>query len=264
MPVPQAATGDEDADADADDSEGDQADAPTDETEAESSSESAQATITDDDGDSNDGDDTPDVDPAEIDTVSVDGFDEVDETVDEALDELNDATERAEAEAEANGGTQEDAGTDIDVADTSLGEESPFDGTESESDYEYGSTGSEGREPFGSSDSGSDSPDDNLDEIIVEGFARLAVVKVEPQSEQSALQDEFEEVFEAFRLGYFGREVVQEYLIVDEHDDIDPLWGFVGSMFMCMVVVMWMRPDSNEILGTGTETLRDFVNGVRN
>ena len=223
--------------------------------------ESTQAEVVEEDGE-----DEEVVDPNEIDTVDLDPFSQ---SVDDSLDELNAATERAAAEAGQN------AEPELDISGTDLGE-SAGDSDDSGSTGpfsadEQASTGSSGGGPGGQSDSDpgpfgdvSSQGDDELDEIIIEGFARAAVIKIEPKSEQSKLQTEFEEVFESFRLGYFGREVIYEYLVVDEHDNIDPIWGFFGSVLMCLVVVMWMRPDSDEITDKATESLSDLINGVRN
>lgn len=193
----------------------------------------------------------PDVDPSDIDTVDLDPFEE---GVDQQLDELSDATAREEEKRKDDG---------IDVADSSLGEESPFSGDEDFGGASGGHQGQQGQQSQFGDALGDDEPDDNFDEIIIEGFARLAVINIEPKTEQSQLQDEFEEVFEAFRLGHFGREVIYEYIIIDDQQDIDPIWGFFGSMLMCSVVVMWMRPDSDEIVGNGKETIEEFIDGVK-
>jgi len=213
------------------------------------------------------GEDEEVVDPGEIDTVDLDPFSQ---SVDESLDQLNEATERAAAEAGQN------AEPELDISGTDLGESAGDSGdsgggTGPFSADEQASTGGGGGTGGGQSDTDpgpfgdvSSQGDDELDEIIIEGFARAAVIKIEPKSEQSKLQAEFEEVFESFRLGYFGREVIYEYLVVDEDDNIDPIWGFFGSVLMCLVVVMWMRPDSDEITDKATESLSDLINGVRN
>jgi len=96
-------------------------------------------------------------------------------------------------------------------------------------------------------------PEEPLEDTIVNGAARLAVVGLPEsfeaggrvQSKQS-LQTEFEEVFEEFRLGHYGSAVAREYLFVDE--DVDPLWGFAASALACAAIVYWMRPDSDELL----------------
>lgn len=204
----------------------------------------------------------PVVDPSEIDTVDLDPFSK---SVDNRLDELSAATEVAAEESAS------EPEPEIDIGNTELGEpgdddasSGPFAADEEPTFSSGGSSTDAGGSDPGPFGDVSSQGDDELDQIIIEGFARAAVIKIEPKSEQSKLQDEFEEVFESFRLGYFGREVIYEYLVIDEQDNIDPIWGFFGSVLMCLVVVMWMRPDSDEITSKATESLSDLIDGVRN
>jgi len=175
----------------------------------------------------------------------------------------------------------------VDLADTNVGEpvtedddsdptggEDPFDGVEDGGDTgrdpgpgagaATGDAGGGGGGAFDGAEStysghdggmgeGFGDPDQPLDDTIVNGAARLAVVGLPDsfeaggrvQSKQS-LRTEFEEVFEEFRLGHYGSQAAQEYLFVDE--DIDPLWGFAASALACAAIVYWMRPDSDELL----------------
>lgn len=108
-------------------------------------------------------------------------------------------------------------------------------------------------------ESGPDAPslgDSEVASAINEGAARMAVVGLEDE-EKEELEAEFEEIFEAFRLGYFGGEVADEYLMVDG-EDVDPIWGFATSMMACAVFAVYMRPDSDEQL----EKIADAVGGI--
>lgn len=87
------------------------------------------------------------------------------------------------------------------------------------------------------------------------GAARAAIAGLEDSDE---LQEEFQGIFEAFRLGYFGQEFASEYLFVGDEEDIDPAWGLLGSMLCCCAVVLWMRPDGDEQI----ERLQDAVGGI--
>lgn len=90
---------------------------------------------------------------------------------------------------------------------------------------------------------------------INQGAARLAVVGLEDEDKER-LEGEFEEVFEAFRLGYFGGEVADEYLMVN--DEVDPIWGFAAAMMSCAIFAMYMRPDSDEQM----EKIAGVVGGI--
>jgi hypothetical protein len=52
-------------------------------------------------------------------------------------------------------------------------------------------------------------------------------------------------VFTAFRLGDYGEQVAEEYLFVE--DDVDPLMGFLAASLVCTAMVLWMRPDGDEL-----------------
>lgn len=82
---------------------------------------------------------------------------------------------------------------------------------------------------------------------INRGFARLAVIGIEDDDQKEDLRGEFREVFEEFQLGHYGNEVVHEYLMVED-DDIDPIWGFTGALVACVALVIYMRPDGDEIV----------------
>jgi hypothetical protein len=100
--------------------------------------------------------------------------------------------------------------------------------------------------------------DDDLDEVINSGFARLAVIGLDDEflvngslKSKQDLQDEFEEVFETFRLGKYGSQAAREYLFVNP-ENINPLWGFTASMVACTALVVWMRPDGDELVESVT------------
>ena len=61
-----------------------------------------------------------------------------------------------------------------------------------------------------------------MEVIIIDGGARLAIVGLE---ESDDLEDEFQEVFEAFRLGFFVTRFSEEYVLFGDDEAIDPAWG---------------------------------------
>jgi len=89
------------------------------------------------------------------------------------------------------------------------------------------------------------------------GAARLAVLGLDDEGvtndgkvwKKDDLQDEFLEVFEACRLGHYGSICVEEYLLV-ETDDIHPVWGLAGAMLICAAVVVFRRPDGDQLIDT--------------
>jgi len=99
-----------------------------------------------------------------------------------------------------------------------------------------------------------------LEDAVNDGAARLAVVGLE-DNEREGLEDEMREVFEAFRLGYFGAEFAEEYIFVQGEDSIDPAWGFAGAAFACLGVCLWMRPDGDEQFARMKDALGGLAGG---
>jgi hypothetical protein len=123
-------------------------------------------------------------------------------------------------------------------------------------------------DPDTDDDGDGDDPLDALDDrgealegAINEGFARLGVAGL-PDDEQDDLEGEFTEIFEAFRLGYFGSRVVEEYVFVDDGQEVDPAWGFAGSAFCALAIILWMRPDGDEQMGRITDAVGNIAGGA--
>lgn len=191
---------------------------------------------------------------------------EIAESVEEELDELDDAdVEKPDGTVTDDpfDGTEE---VDLDLAETDVGE--PVDeGEPSERESEPSDSSSDTAErggfdgvrdeepsPFGGEKDTVEST--AIEENLNSGAARLAVTGLQDEFEingqtqtKDDLQDEFEEVFEAFRLGHYGSEVAQEYILVDD-EQVDPIWGFAASSLLCVAMVMWMRPDGDEMVSS--------------
>lgn len=84
---------------------------------------------------------------------------------------------------------------------------------------------------------------------INNGFARAAVIGIENEQEKQSLYQEFQETFSTFQLGYYGEQVVHEYLDPDM-EDIHPVAGLVGAMLLCSAVVIYKRPDGDDLIQT--------------
>lgn len=147
------------------------------------------------------------------------------------------------------------------VAEVDLGSDD-FGGNDLFSDVED-SSGGDGRDggdadPFAEIDDGGAG---GLATTINEGAARLAVVGLE-EDEREGLRTEMEEVFAAFQLGTFGSRFMDEYVMVDNAEEIDPAWGLLGSALCCAAVALWLRPDSDEQVERLGEVLGNIRGGV--
>jgi hypothetical protein len=105
-----------------------------------------------------------------------------------------------------------------------------------------------------------DARGESMEEAINDGAARLAVVGLD-DDEQSDLQEEFTEVFEAFRLGYFGSRFMEEYIFAADDEEVDPTWGLFGACLTCCAFVVWMRPDGDEMVGKAREAVENIAGG---
>jgi hypothetical protein len=192
---------------------------------------------------------------------------EIAESVEEELDELDGAdveTPDGTVTDDPFDGTEE---VDLDLAETDVGEpvdddDAPAEEPSSTTDSTRGTSERGGFDgvrdeepsPFGAEDDSIESG--AIEENLNSGAARLAVTGLQEEFEingqtqtKDDLQEEFEEVFEAFRLGHYGSEVAQEYILVDD-EQVDPIWGFAASSLLCVAMVMWMRPDGDEMVSS--------------
>jgi hypothetical protein len=159
-------------------------------------------------------------------------------------------------------GGSDNTDEDVEVAQTSVSEsgadpEGYFDDIDESAGVDGGSEAfsfdddDEGSDSESSSSSGSASP--QLANSINQGVARAAVIGLDDEWETDSgsmtkdeLQTEFEETFEAFRLGHYASEVAEEYLLVEE--DIHPAWGLLGASLVCAAVIVYRRPDGDEFV----------------
>lgn len=186
-------------------------------------------------------------------------------------------------ESDADGGPSPDTVTDddgdeevemvqTDVSETGADPDGFFDDVEADtegSDTTADSIFDDIEDGDGSSSDDSpeaaDTRSSGLADDINNGCSRLAVFGLDDEWETSSgetrtkqeLQDEFKETFEAFRLGHYGSIVVEEYLLVDT-EDIHPVWGLCGAMLICAAVVLYRRPDGEQLVSNARTNLGQF------
>lgn len=133
-------------------------------------------------------------------------------------------------------------------------DESFFDGQESvDDDDPFGDVGDDWSETPGADEGAEEEGEEHsFAGVINSGFARMAVIGLEDETKKKSLKGEFEEVFAEFQLGHYGNELMHEYVLHGE-DDIDPIWGFCGAMVMCLGLVVYMRPDGDEMIADAME-----------
>lgn len=115
---------------------------------------------------------------------------------------------------------------------------------------------SDGSSGDGADDESRREPNTSLADNINRGFARAAVIGLDDSWEteegdtkrKDDLREEFEETFEAFRLGHYGSICAEEYLQMD--DDVHPAWGLLGAALICSAVIVYKRPDGGDLVET--------------
>lgn len=183
--------------------------------------------------------------------------DEADEDVDPDEEVSGSDDEESEQDLPTDDGDVEVAQTDVsetghdpdglfdDIDTSSSGGDSMFDGVDGD---DSNGTDDDSSEAASTRSTG-------LAADINRGAARAGVIGLDDEWEtpsgetrtKDELRTEFEETFEAFRLGHYGSEVIEEYLLV-ETDDIHPVWGLVGAMLICAAVIVFRRPDGDQLI----------------
>lgn len=112
----------------------------------------------------------------------------------------------------------------------------------------------ESREKEEKADSGGGKGSD-VAEAINDGASTLAVFGLDEDDGREGLKNEFREVFESFKLGYFAEKTLDEYGFFDGDEEMNPAVGLIGSSLICSAVVISQRPDGAEIKDDITDTL---------
>lgn len=186
--------------------------------------------------------------------------DELDETVDELEAELETQPNDQQTAAALEDAVDDDQGEsepdsddveieEVELTDDDLADGDLFAGVDDVEDDEDDETGEESTSdqsnPADEFTFSGDNPTSKLQTSIEDGAAKLATVGLDDET-QEALEDDLQDVFSAFRLGYYGAEFANEYILVDGDDDVDPAWALLGSSLACAAVAVAMRPDSDE------------------
>jgi hypothetical protein len=108
---------------------------------------------------------------------------------------------------------------------------------------------------------------EQMENAINDGAARLAVVGLQDDDldddmKTGDLEAEFVETFEAFRLGYYGSRVVDEYLLAPDEDEVNPAWGLAGSALMALAIAVWLRPDGADKVRAARESIEGLADGI--
>lgn len=189
---------------------------------------------------------------------------DVDPEDSDVVDAVESSVEDADAEESASstsGGEDDfDVEDEPETADATIEEDdidpnSLFSGVDDAADDDTG-----GSESTGESGGGSTPQTDAIEDAVNEGFARLATVDwpEEADSDAEEMEEEFKDVFEAFRLGHFGERCADEYIFAED-DEVDPFWGFSGSMVIAAAFVVMMRPDGEEKVASLADGIRSFT-----
>lgn len=153
---------------------------------------------------------------------------------------------------------------EVDLTEDDLADDGLFSGaedaarTDSDDDPNDGADPREFGDPLGVDQ---DVPTGQLAVAINDGAARLAVVGLD-DAEAEKLEEEFVEVFEAFRLGYFGAECADRYILVED-EEVHPAWGLLGTAFCCAAFALYMRPDGEEKFGELQEAVGTLATGFQ-
>lgn len=106
-----------------------------------------------------------------------------------------------------------------------------------------------------------------MEDAFNEGAARLGVIGLTDEDfedssmDKETLEEELQETFEAFRLGYFGSRAVEEYILEPADQDVSPAWGLLGSVLLAGAMTVWLRPDGDEAIEKARDKISGFTGG---
>jgi hypothetical protein len=172
---------------------------------------------------------------------------------------------------------------ELELSDEDLGGDL-FDGVENAQDADASgdSAGGRGIQAAGDDEGGEDVDEDEeadpvagglegnaeaMEDAINDGAARLACIGLQDDDldddmATGDLEAEFVETFEAFRLGYYGSRVVDEYLLAPDEDEVNPAWGLAGSALMALAMAVWLRPDGADKVRAARESIEGLADGI--
>lgn len=202
-----------------------------------------------------------DEDSDDDDQLTQDDAEPVEEPDDEPVDDSSD---------QSSGDVEEQTLT---LDDEDLGGDSLFDGVDDVED-DQPATSEQGQDEADDQDDEETAIADGLEGnaaamegAINEGMAQLGVFGLsdddfeESGRSKGDLREEFEETFEAFRVGYFGSQVVEKYILDPADGEVSPAWGLAGSMLIASAMILWMRPDGDEKVERLQDTLSNISGG---
>lgn len=196
------------------------------------------------------------------------------DTDDDGSDLTDDLEEMAEEVSEVAGVTEEDVDEGrVGVQTADLTDDSEpaddddelsdwFDGVEDadlsnddeDDDSDDSDGGSGSSVSMGGDDTDLAAAADKLDNIA----ARMATQGL-PEDEKDELEGEFEEFFSLMGLGDSWVEFLEEYILVDGMDEeVDPATRALGTTLAALVLVMYMRPDGQEVAASTWSNMQNI------
>ena len=182
--------------------------------------------------------------------------------------ELDDGSE-SEGETAATNEEQETPTGDITEAEVKLTEDdlggSLFDGVETADGSNKSESG--GEEEPGPIADGLSGNAGAMEDAINEGAARASVIGLTQSDlegselDKETLEAEFQETFQAFRLGYFGSRAVEEYFLEPADSEVAPIWGLLGSALIAGAMVVWLRPDGDQAIVRARNAVSSMAGG---
>ncbi|MDZ7689251.1 MAG: hypothetical protein U5J64_11190 [Halobacteriales archaeon] len=206
------------------------------------------------------GDDGAEIATADVhaENVEVDSDGETDLKTGETSGDLSDAEIDDEDEEES---VQEDVET-ADVEEEDIKSESGKFGFDEKEDAETAEDEDD--------EESEDSPLGGLDDLdeggeiaanINAGVASLGVIGIEDDDMQEDLREDFFKAARDFRLGYYGEQCAEEYVLSEDDGDVSPVWGLVVSVAICGTIFVLRRPDTEEIQKKAREQVEKIGSG---
>lgn len=100
---------------------------------------------------------------------------------------------------------------------------------------------------------------DKLDNLA----AKIAVRGLEDDDEKEEIQGELEEIFDLIGLGNSWVDFLEEYILQDMDEDVDPATRAFGTTVVALMLVIYYRPDGDEIANKSVESASTAVQKIK-
>ncbi len=92
------------------------------------------------------------------------------------------------------------------------------------------------------------SESNEIGKAFSDGVATMCTIGLE-EDERDEYKEQFQDLFSEFKVDHFAQRTVEEKVLTDVDDELDPTWALVGALVGASIICLAQRPDANEQFG---------------